>query len=85
MKRIGVIDIGSNSVRLVLAEIDDSGAYRIIDDIKESVRLGADLLEGNQLNTERINKAVCTIKDYKTFCDSVKVEEIIAVATEAVR
>lgn len=85
MKRIAVIDIGSNSLRMVLFEIDSSGYYKIIDDLKESVRLGADMVNGVLLNEERIKKAVNTLKSFKTFCDAVRVEEIIAVATEAVR
>lgn len=85
MKRIAVIDIGSNSLRLVLFEIDSSGSYKVIDDLKESVRLGADMLNGVLLSKERMEKAVNTLKTFKAFCDAVKVHEIITVATEAVR
>lgn len=85
MKRIAVIDIGSNSLRLVLFEIDSSGYYKVLDDLKESVRLGADMKDGIFLSLERIEKAVETLKSFKTFCDAVKVDEIITVATEAVR
>jgi exopolyphosphatase / guanosine-5'-triphosphate,3'-diphosphate pyrophosphatase len=85
MKRLGIIDIGSNSLRLVIAEIDTSGSYRIIDDLKETVRLGADMLDDNSLNAERIDKAIVAIKTFINFSYSLSVNEIIAVATEAVR
>jgi exopolyphosphatase/guanosine-5'-triphosphate,3'-diphosphate pyrophosphatase len=85
MKRLGIIDIGSNSVRLLLAEISPLGVLKIVDELKESVRLGADMIDGINLNEERISKAVTTLKTFKEFCDAVGVEEIIAVATEAVR
>jgi exopolyphosphatase / guanosine-5'-triphosphate,3'-diphosphate pyrophosphatase len=85
MKRIAVIDIGSNSLRLVLFEIDPSGYYKVIDDLKESVRLGADMKDGVLLSEERMIKAVNTLKSFKTFCDEVNADEIITVATEAVR
>ena len=85
MKRLGIIDIGSNSIRLLLVEILSSGSYKIIDELKESVRLGADMIDGIRLNEERITKAIWTIKSFKIYCDAVHVKEIIAIATEAVR
>jgi exopolyphosphatase/guanosine-5'-triphosphate,3'-diphosphate pyrophosphatase len=85
MKRIGIIDIGSNSLRMIIAEIHEDGSFKLIDDMKESVRLAADMIDGNKLNAERIKKAVETLKTFKTFCVAVHVDEIIAVATEAVR
>ena len=37
---LGIIDIGSNSVRLIIAEIQKNGGYKVINDVKESLRLG---------------------------------------------
>jgi exopolyphosphatase/guanosine-5'-triphosphate,3'-diphosphate pyrophosphatase len=85
MKRIGIIDIGSNSVRMVISEIYPDGSFKILDDLKESVRLAADMIDGNKLNEERINLALQTLKTFKTFSDAVHVDEIFAIATEAVR
>jgi exopolyphosphatase/guanosine-5'-triphosphate,3'-diphosphate pyrophosphatase len=85
MKRIGVIDVGSNSVRMVITEIYTDGSFSVLEDLKESVRLAADMVDGNKLNEERITKAIHTLKTFKTFCDSVHVNEIFAIATEAVR
>jgi len=36
-KKIGIIDLGSNSVRLVIFEILPSGTFRLVDDIKETI------------------------------------------------
>lgn len=85
MKRIGIIDIGSNSFRLVLYEVSEKGSLRLLDILKESVRLGADLQNDNNLNEDRMSKAVNTLKSFKNLCNSVGVNQIIAVATEAVR
>ena len=85
MKRIGIIDIGSNSFRLVLYEVLEKGNFKILDILKESVRLGADLQEGVNLNEERMNRAITTLKSFKNLCDAIGVHKIIAVATEAVR
>lgn len=38
MKKIGIIDIGSNSIRLVIVQINKDNSFSITDEIKESVR-----------------------------------------------
>lgn len=85
MKKIGIIDIGSNSVRLVLAKIDESGSFRIFSDVKESVRLGAGMGDHLKLRPDRIELAIKTLKLFKIMCDATNVDEILAVATAAVR
>lgn len=84
-KRIGIIDIGSNSMRLLLAEIEGKNSFRIINELKEYVRLG-DGLDGNAiLSQQKIDLAIDTLKTYKNICSSFEVSEITVVATEAVR
>ncbi|MBC2582862.1 exopolyphosphatase [Clostridium sp. DJ247] len=85
MKKIGVIDIGSNSIRLVLLRIGENNSFKIIDELKETVRLGEDMDENLNLSSERMEKAIKTLKFFKDICNSTEVHEIIAVATEAVR
>lgn len=84
MKLIGIIDIGSNSMRLVIVKITD-GYFKVIDEVKESVRLGKGMGENGLIEPMRANRAVEALKFYKSLCSSFGVEEIIAVATEAVR
>ncbi len=85
MKTIGVIDIGSNSMRLVLARINDKGYLRIFDELKEFVRLGQDLSETGELDMNRVNHAIDVLRFFKNICDANGADEIIAVATAAVR
>lgn len=85
MKMIGIIDIGSNSLRLVLVEIGFRGSFKIIDELREVVRLAADTDKVGNLNPERVDKAVQVLKMYKDLCEMNKIENIIAIATEAVR
>ncbi len=85
MKVIGAIDIGSNSMRLVLARINDKGYLKIFDELKEFVRLGQDISENGELNQDRVNHAIDVLKFFKSICDSNGAEEILAVATAAVR
>lgn len=85
MHKIGVIDIGSNSMRLVLVGLYDSLSFRIIDEIKETVRLGKDMNIDDQLNPTRIEKAIGVLSFFKKVCSASGIDTIIAVATEAVR
>ena len=43
MEKIGIIDLGSNSARLVIVEMLGDGHFIVIDQLKESVRLGKDM------------------------------------------
>lgn len=85
MKRVGIIDIGSNSVRLVVVECGAERSYRIFDELKETVRLGDDLDRTGELKATRMDQAMKALKMFKSLCEAVQVEEIIAVATAAVR
>lgn len=84
-KKVGIIDIGSNSVRLLLVEIGEENCFRVINELKEYVRLGDGLDKDDLLSQEKIDLAIKTLTTYKNICDSFQVSKIIAVATEAVR
>lgn len=84
MQRIGVIDIGSNSVRLIIVEVGEY-TYKLVDELKESIRLGEDVDEGKAINPEKMAHAIQTLRMFKILCDAMEVQEIIAVATAAVR
>lgn len=85
MKIIGIIDIGSNSIRLVLVRFGDRGSFKIINDLKESVRLEEGMEKSNHISAERIDKAIQTLKMFKCMCQSSGTAEIIVVGTEALR
>jgi exopolyphosphatase/guanosine-5'-triphosphate,3'-diphosphate pyrophosphatase len=85
MKNIGIIDIGSNSIRLMLVQININNSFSVIDEIKETIRLGKDMSPDGKLHTYRIEKAMETLSFFKHLCKAQDVKEIFAVATEAVR
>jgi Exopolyphosphatase len=84
MRTIGVVDIGSNSMSLIIVEINKNSSFRIIDELKESVRLGMDMSENGDLSEFRIEKAVQALIHFKNLSTSLGANELIAVATEAV-
>ena len=85
MEKIGIIDLGSNSSRLVIVEIMEDSHFTVIDEMKESVRLGQDMEKDGFLKPARIAETIKTIKMFRKVCDSYGIEHIIAFATAAVR
>lgn len=82
--KIGIIDIGSNSVRLVIVDVEDD-SYSIIDQIKHSARLGQDMTPDGYLSEARIDYGIKVLEHFAGFMKKHQVEEAIVVATEAVR
>lgn len=85
MERIGIIDLGSNTARLVIVEMLGDGHFMVIDQLKESVRLGKDMEKDGFLKPQRIAETIKTLKMFRKLCDAYEIERIISVATAAVR
>ncbi|MCR6545500.1 exopolyphosphatase [Dehalobacterium formicoaceticum] len=85
MRKIGIIDIGSNSMRLVIVQIRPDGSFKIIDELRESARLGEEMNGTSLLKSAKIQTAIEALKFFRNLCDALAVSEIICVATEAVR
>lgn len=85
MEKIAVIDLGSNTARLVLANVYPGGYFEVFDELKESVRLGQDMDRDGFLKPSKVAQAVKTLKLFRKLCDSYGVEKIHAFATNAVR
>lgn len=85
MEKIGIIDLGSNSARLVIVNLFTDGHFMVIDELKESVRLGQDMERDGFLKPARVAETIKTLKMFRKLCDASGVTRIIAVATEAVR
>ncbi|MDE6274570.1 MAG: Ppx/GppA family phosphatase [Clostridiales bacterium] len=85
MEKIGIIDLGSNSARLVIVNLFQEGYFMVEDELKESVRLGHDMDRDGFLKPQRVAETIKTLKMFKRLCDASGVGRIIAVATAAVR
>ena len=85
MEKIGIIDLGSNSARLVIVELFGEGHFMVVDELKESVRLGQDMERDGFLKPSRVAETIRTLKMFKKLADASRVDRIIAVATAAVR
>ena len=77
--------MGSNSVRLILVKVNHDMSFRLMEEHKESIRLGDGFTENMTLKPHKIEAALKTMRMFKRLCDAQNVTKILAVATAAVR
>ena len=82
---LAAIDIGTNSIHMILVRVAADGAFEVIGREKDMVRLGAGGLEGRPLGEGAMASALQTLARFKRLADSRQVDDIVAVATSAVR
>jgi len=85
MMRIAAIDIGTNSLHMIVVRVRPDLSFEIIDREKEMVRLGAGGLDGRALTPEVMHAALQVLSKFRRLAESHRVDKIIAVATSAVR
>lgn len=83
--RLGAIDIGTNSIRLVVAEVEPDGGYRVLEEEREMTRLGRGLVERGRLGNEPMERSLAALTKMKAVAEGFLVAELRAVATSAVR
>lgn len=81
----GVIDIGTNTTRLFVAEVKDGKIINKYKKYMEITRLGESVDKTRVLKDEAIKRTVNTIEKYKEYAESFGVKELKAVATSAAR
>lgn len=80
-----VIDLGSNSVRMQISQIDDYGGYTVMGYFREYVRLSENMGKEMTLKEEPMNRTIQALKDFKTRYTQYDNVVVKAVATAAVR
>lgn len=83
--RLAAIDVGSNSVHMVIADVRRDGHFEVIDRVKEMVRLGRNTFISGKLGREPMELAVRALKNFARLAKVRRVDRIRAVATSAVR
>lgn len=85
MKRIAFIDLGSNSVRMNIIQINENGAYYLLDQVKQMVRLSQGMGPEKTLKPEPIRRTVEALTLFRKLIDVYGVGQVHGVATAAVR
>jgi exopolyphosphatase / guanosine-5'-triphosphate,3'-diphosphate pyrophosphatase len=84
-RRIAAIDIGSNSIRQIVADVSANGTIRVVDEMKAAPRLGAGLTKNGELSERAMRDALDALGRMSTLAAQLGARRIEAVATSAVR
>jgi exopolyphosphatase/guanosine-5'-triphosphate,3'-diphosphate pyrophosphatase len=84
-RRVAAIDIGSNSIRQIVADVSTEGAISVVDEMKAAPRLAAGLVTTGELSQPSIDAALEALERMATLARTLGAERIDAVATSAVR
>ncbi len=82
---VAFLDIGSNSVRLLLVRINPNQTYTVLTEQKEVVRLGETVFVDGRLHATAIRRTVNACQDFASLARARGASEIVAVATSATR
>ncbi|HEU5049187.1 MAG TPA: hypothetical protein VFU00_02620, partial [Gemmatimonadales bacterium] len=85
MTRLAAIDVGSNSIRLLVADYDASTGLSVIDEVRDQPRLAQGLATTGRLDEAAMQHALQVLARMREICERRGVERISAVATSAVR
>ena len=83
--RLAAIDIGTNSVHMIVVRVRPDFSFEVIDREKEMVRLGAGGLGGRKLTREAMSAALQALGKFERLAKSHQVDQILAAATSATR
>lgn len=82
---IAAVDVGSNSIRMALAEVLPDGEIKVLERVQRAVHLGQDTFVSGRLATRTMNAAIAILGDFRRILSSYRAQQIRAVATSAVR
>lgn len=83
--RLAAVDVGSNSIHMIIAQVDGAGGLTVLWRAREMVGLGRSSFPSHRLTTESTQRAFLTLQRFVTEAKRWQCEEIVAVATSAVR
>ena len=83
--RIAAIDVGANSIHMIVVQVRPDRSFEVVDREKEMVRLGSGGLGGRALTEAATTAALQTLSKFQRLAESHDVDEVVAAATSAVR
>ena len=84
-RRFAFIDIGTNTILGLIAELKNDGSFDVLDDLAEITRLGEGVQRTGRISPEGEERSLKVLRCYLERFESLNVEAIIAVGTSALR
>lgn len=85
MRRIAIIDIGSNTAKLIALAYEPHHAWRQLDELRAVVRLSAGLDDGGDLRARPFARGLAALRTFASYATAIGAHEVVATATSAVR
>ncbi|EOD01379.1 HD domain-containing protein [Caldisalinibacter kiritimatiensis] len=82
---IAGIDIGSHSIKMKIAEINENGEIRTLDNLRRTASLGKDTFTTGKISFKTVDEICEILKGYKQVLNDYRIKQYRAVATSAVR
>lgn len=83
--RLAAIDIGSNSIHMIVVDTLRGDAFEVVDREKQMVKLGEGAFREHRLSERALQAGLDALRRFVKLAESLGVEEIFAVATSATR
>ena len=85
MSRVGIVDLGSNTARLVVFSFEAGRWFLLADEIRERVRLGQGLEDDGSINSQAMGRATAALALFSDYAMSTNLDDLEVIATSAVR
>ena len=85
VRTLGAIDIGSNSIRMAIAQAMPDGRIEILERLQRGVRLGQDTFRAGRIKGTTMRAAVLILRDFMNVLKLYNADVVKVVATSAVR
>ena len=84
-KRVAIIDLGSNTSKLILMTYEPGRSYHQLDELRQVVRLAEGMADSDVMRAAAIERGLEALSTFSAYCEAAGVSEIRATATSAVR
>ena len=84
-KHMAIIDLGSNTARLIALSYEPNSCYKLEDELREVVRLSEGMGEAKIIRAEASKRGLDTLAAFSSYCKATNISKIHATATSAVR
>ena len=84
-RHIGIVDLGSNNARMVVYEFEPGQWYRLVDVIRQPVRLGEGLGATGHLTDAAIRRGAAALDLFADYAAASKLDELVTIGTSALR
>src|SRR5215831_10626703 len=85
MPTFAAIDVGTNAIRLYIANANGDGGYQTVYNVRAPVRLGQDVFTNGAISADTIERTIETFTEFKQKLEEQAVTNVKAVGTCALR